>query len=84
MADPQTLEKHFGQDLQQSALLSGLDLERRDRREILKALEHATRNCGPYKKGPKSCEVLGKLDSDVLQEHLPSFRRVMRILKSQD
>ncbi len=85
MADPRTLEKHFGQHLQKSALLPGPGLEQRNRREILKALERATRNCpAPYKKGPKSFEVLGKLAPDMLQEYLPSFRRAIRILESQD
>ena len=85
MADPQTLEQHFGQNLQKSALLPGMGLEQRDRKEVLKALEHATRNCpAPYTKGPKSFEVLGKLTLDALQEYLPSFRRALRILKSKD
>ena len=52
--------------------------------QCLRALKNATRHCpGPYSKGPKSFEVLGKLDPNVLAENLPSFKRVRQILDTQ-
>ena len=44
----------------------------------------ATRDCtNAYTKGKRSFEVLGKLTPDELEKHLPSFRRVRRILKKK-
>lgn len=84
VADRETLKKHFGSDLQLSALLPLKKLEERTRQEVLESLEHATRNCqNAYKKGKRSFEILGKLSPTVLEQHLPSFVRVVRILKDQ-
>ncbi|MBI4747910.1 MAG: DUF4276 family protein [Acidobacteria bacterium] len=84
VADRETLKKHFGSDLQLSALLPLKKLEERTRKEVLESLEHATRNCSnAYKKGKRSFEILGKLSPTVLEHHLPSFVRVVRILKDQ-
>jgi hypothetical protein len=56
-------------------------LETRPRQVIQEKLAHATRKCGnAYAKGKKSFEVLGKLSPNELKNHLPSFRRVVRIL----
>ena len=81
VADRQALNEHFGNRLQTSALPPLNNLEDRSRQDVQNRLERATRDCpGPYTKGPKSFEVLGKLDPNVLQQHLPSFSRARRIL----
>jgi hypothetical protein len=76
-----TLAKHYGADLQESALPSLDNLEECNRHVVQDALIHATRNCGnAYNKGKRSFEVLGLLDPEMLGQHLPSFVRVRRIL----
>jgi hypothetical protein len=84
VSDPDTLRKHYGKCLQDSALPPCVDLESRDRHKIQEALDHATRNCkGPYEKGKRSFSLLGKLNPEALQKHLPSFARIVRILNEK-
>ncbi len=81
IADQEVLAKHFGPGFRKSGRPM-LGLEQRSRREVLKALEEASKNCpAPYKKGAMSFEVLGKLTPPVLQKLLPSFQRVLTILE---
>ena len=82
MADPDAVERHFGQGLQKRELLPVAGLEKRSRAEVQDTLERVTQRCSvPYQKGPKSYEVLGKLTPKVLRKHLPSFRRALQILE---
>ena len=81
IADQEVLVKHFGPRFRKHGLPT-LDLERRSRQDVLKALEKASKNCpDPYKKGAKSFKILGKLTPQVLQKLLPSFERVLTILE---
>ena len=81
IADQEVLAKHFGRLFRKHGL-PRLDLEQRSRKEVLKALEEASKNCpAPYKKGAMSFEVLGKLTPPVLQKLLPSFQRVLTTLE---
>lgn len=81
VADRETLSKHYGADLQESALPALQSLEVRARDAVQSALVNATRRCSnAYTKGKRSFEVLGQLDPATLIEHLPSFARVRRIL----
>ena len=84
VTDRDTLTAHFGSSFKPSALPSVQAMEQRDRSAILDALEKASSDCpGPYRKGPKSFELLGKLNPDVLEQHLPSFSRARRVLDSK-
>ena len=84
VADYNALRAHFGQGIQRSALPPADDLETRPRDEVLRKLRHATRDClAPYDKGPRSFEVLGKLNPATLDSCLPSFRRARRILNTK-
>ena len=84
VADRQTLNEHFGNRMQTSTLPPLDKLESRSRQDVQSRLEHATRNCsGPYRKGANSFKVLGKLNPNILEEHLPSFQRVRRILSEK-
>ena len=84
VADRQALNEHFGNRLQTSALPPLDNLESRSRQDVQDRLERATRDCpGPYTKGPKSFEILGKLNPSVLEQHLPSFHRTRRILSDK-
>ena len=59
--------------------LSGIESKTPD--EVYEALRRATGN--GYSKGRVSFELLGELDPNVLQQHLPSFRRARRILNEK-
>ena len=81
VTDREALKSHFGSSLNESALPAVQDMEKRDRHAVLNALRNASRDCpGPYAKGPKSFELLGKINPAVLEQHLPTFKRVRRIL----
>ena len=76
------MREHYGDQLQESALLSLVDLEKRGRHEVQGVMEHATRNCtNAYQKGKRSIEVFAKLETTTLTGYLPSFKRASEILK---
>lgn len=80
-ADKATLSKYYGHHFQASALPPPNNLESRDRHDLQDRLTRATRNCtNAYAKGKRSYEVAGELDPNVLNG-LPSFARMIRILK---
>jgi len=84
LCDRTTLRAHFGAKLQESALPAFVDLEERTRGTVQESLVRATRNCSnAYAKGKRSFELLSKLDPAVLDTHLPSFRRMKRILNDR-
>ena len=84
VSDRETLLEHFGEDLTVSELPALDNLEVRRRGYLNDRLESATQDCPePYSKGRNSFEVLGKLNPNVLEEHLPSFRRARRILRDK-
>ena len=82
--DRETLRRHYGENLNENPLPAFPNIEKRPRKDMLKAIETATRKCkNEYEKGARSFEVLEKVDVDVLRTHLPSFARVERILKTK-
>lgn len=82
VADRETLTQHYGHRLQANALPHPINLESRDRHAVQDALTRATRNCtNAYSKGKRSFEILEKIDPNVLSE-LPSFARMIKILKA--
>ena len=84
VSDRAILSKHYKETLQTSALPPLTDLESRSRHVIQDSLFHATRDCSnAYEKGKRSYEILSKLDPEVLQNHLPSFVRIRRILDAR-
>lgn len=84
VADREALKAHFGPRFNESALPPVQHMEQRDRHAVLNALQRASKDCpGPYAKVPKSFEIMGKLNPDVLEQHLPSFGRTRRILNSK-
>lgn len=83
VADRAALKEHYGHKLQETALPSLNDLEKRNRHDVHAKLVHATRDCSnAYAKGKRSFEVIGVLNPDVL-DSLPSFVRVVKILKDK-
>ena len=83
VADPDTLDSHYGAKLQKNSLPPLHNLENRHRHEVQDKLAHATRNCSnAYAKGKRSFEILGILDPTAF-ENLPSFARMVRILNER-
>jgi len=84
VADRDTLRQHYGSSLQESALPSLISLEQSNRQDIQEGLKHATRNCSnAYQKGKRSFEILGKLEPETMESHLPAFQRAKRILNEK-
>lgn len=82
-ADRDALKRHYGHKLQENALPALQALETRHRHDVHANLEHATRNCSnAYRKGKRSFEVLETLSANALTE-LPSFARLIRVLKNR-
>jgi hypothetical protein len=85
MSDREALSKVFGAELQVSALLPVNDLEQRSTSDVQRALENATRNCGPhkaYRKGRRSFQILAELNPDTLM-NLSYFKRLIQALTSR-
>ena len=81
VADRDVLVEHFGRGLRQNTLPSQTDLESRSRGDVQNRLENATRDCAaPYARDRRSYDVVGRLNPDTLESHLPSFGRARRIL----
>jgi len=84
IADRDTLRQHYGSSLQESALPSLISLEQGNRQDIQEGLKRATRNCSnAYQKGKRSFEILGKLEPETMESHLPAFQRAKRILNEK-
>lgn len=84
VADRDTLRQHYGSNLQESALPSLISLEQGNRQDIQEGLKRATRNCSnSYQKGKRSFEILGKLEPETMESHLPAFQRAKRILNEK-
>ncbi|MCL4203430.1 MAG: DUF4276 family protein [Pirellulaceae bacterium] len=82
VADRAALRAHYQQRLNENPLPHPNGLEARERHDVQDRLERATKDCqNAYAKGKRSFEILEKLDPTVLMQHLPSFGRVVRILK---
>jgi hypothetical protein len=83
-ADRDTLSLHYGGNLQENALPPLVNLEKRGRHDVQDKLQHATRNCAnAYEKGKRSFEIFAKLNPATLEEYLPSFTRIRRILNEK-
>jgi hypothetical protein len=84
VADREALRDHYGHKLRTTALPPLARLEERKRHDIQNKLEQATRHCSnAYRKGKRSFEILGRLTPATLENHLPSFGRVWRILREK-
>jgi Domain of unknown function (DUF4276) len=84
VADQVALREFFGQHLMANRLPALTNLEQVSRNSIQDALKRATCNCSnAFTKGKRSFEVFGAIDPETLNEHLPSFARVWRILQQK-
>ncbi|MEY3444608.1 MAG: hypothetical protein RLZZ519_2889 [Bacteroidota bacterium] len=83
-ADHEVLKKQFKSGFNEKKLPSLLNLESRSRKEVLAALEAATKDCGrdrQYAKGEISFKLIAMLNPATLQQHLPHFQRFIAVLK---
>lgn len=83
VADRATLKAHYLK-LKINKLPPLTDLENRNRHDVQNRLSEATKDCtNNYEKGKRSFEILGKLNPATLSDHLPSFKRMTRILSEK-
>ncbi len=83
-ADREALKKQFKSGFNEKRLPSLLNLESRSRKEVLAALEAATKDCGrdrQYAKGEISFKLIAMLNPATLQQHLPHFQRFIAVLR---
>ena len=83
ITDRTALGKIYRNCLQTSALPSIVKnvIEQRSRQEIQDALIRATQKCtNAYAKNKHSFQALANVDPNTLQQHLPSFARMIRVL----
>lgn len=84
VADRSALVAYFDQDFRPNNLPALTDMERRDRHEVQDALIRASRDCkSAYKKGNRTFDLVGLLRPNELERHLPSFVRIVSILKEK-
>ncbi len=82
VADRDALRKFFGPCLQENALPPLQFLEHHPKQDVQNALKQATRDCEgkSYQKGALSFQLLTRLDSTTLSQHLAYFRRLVETL----
>lgn len=81
VADRPALRRHFGSELNESALPPLHGIENRSRDAVLESLTTATKDCqNAYRKGKRSFELIAKIRRLEIEPHLTSFQRFLRIL----
>ena len=84
VTDRAALLEYFKESLEIDDLPELDNLEHLSPGNLKDRLESATQHCpDPYSKGRNSFEILDKLNPDVLEQRLPSFRRARRILNDK-
>lgn len=81
IADIGCLKEYFGQGFDAKKLPTS-NLEQKDRKMVLRALEDATKVCKhQYGKGDDGLKLIGMVDPNVLRVKLPHFERFEKMLK---
>ncbi len=84
VADRETLRTYYIGCLNEGKLPADSNREQRHRHDLLKALKEATKDCSnSYGKGDRSFDLTAELDHARLKSRLPSFARIIRILKDK-
>lgn len=86
LADSGALERFFGQGFHGNALPRRADVENIPKRDVLAALEAATRHCAPkgqYRKGKHAFDLLAMLDPGIVEEASHFGRRLFQTLKQR-
>lgn len=84
IADHEALKRLYKNNCLKLSSLPQTALEQRNRHDIQDALVLATKSCtNAYAKNKLSFEALANINPEELKKHLPSFARMIRILKEQ-
>ena len=79
VADRDALRQHYSRrNVNENQLPPLTNLESRSRQDVQSQLRRATES--RYSKGVESFKILGELNPDTLERHLPSFKRARGIL----
>ncbi len=82
VTDREALREFYGNCLDESKLPADTDREQRNRKDLFRALENATKDClKQYGKGDRSFALLQHVEPGRLEGRLPSFSRILRILR---
>lgn len=82
LADAEGLAKYFGAAFRRSALRSWPDLEKVERKTVLRALRQASAKCRTrYEKGKVSFELLARTDPKSVEEKCSHARRLLGHLR---
>ena len=84
LADPSAVQRFFGQGFRPNALPNRTDVEKIPKRDLLAALEGATRGCatkGQYHKGKHSFDLLATLDHERVAASSPYAARLFDTLR---
>ncbi|GAB4422603.1 MAG: DUF4276 family protein [Bacteroidia bacterium] len=80
-ADRSSLSSYYGKEIAVQQLPPLHNLENRDRHDVLRSLQHATRTSKkPYAKGHVSFALLAEVNPVVLRQQLSQFRRMIAVL----
>lgn len=83
LADPECLQKYFGQGFNRKSLPRSSSVEQISKSEVFKSLKMATRHSqskGEYGKGKHSFEILGHVDPDKVRQVAPNAERLLNKL----
>lgn len=80
-ADREALRQRYPRNFNENPLPALSGIEGRPRNDVFNALRSATND--RYSKGKISFELIGRLNPDTLEQHLPSFQRVRGILNEK-
>jgi hypothetical protein len=82
LADPDTVERIFGQGFSRNALARNPNVERIAKRDALDGLHQATRHCpgGPYRKAAHSFQILGQIDPHLVAATAPCAASLVETL----
>jgi hypothetical protein len=85
LADRQTVSRFFGNGFRLSALPKRTDIEQIPKRDLLRGLQNAARNCRKrgYDKGRDSFEILARLDPERVTGASPHARRLVDVLRAR-
>lgn len=84
LADPEAVQRFFGQGFRHNALPNRTGVEKIPKRDLLTALEGATRGCatkGQYHKGRHSFDLLATLDHERVAAASPYAARLFNTLR---
>lgn len=86
LADIEALADFYGQNFHRKSLPTSKSPEAIDRLQVMKGLEKASERTrkGPYHKGNHQCEILERLDANLVREKCPHCDKLIRACLAKD